>query len=172
MKTIAPLTPQPRRGGSRRDLSPAGERGQVSLPWVVKIGGRLCEDPLVRARLAAACAELGQPLVIVHGGGCAVTELQAAGQPAVGLSGCDGGMVQCELVSGLGAVGIPVHVAPALLTSLLASGYVPVISPVSLGPDGQAVNVNADELACALAAALGAERLLLLSDVPGVRVGG
>jgi acetylglutamate kinase len=180
-------------------------------PWVIKIGGLLCEDRDSRTNLARACASLQHPLVLVHGGGAAVTRLQTllggepqfvegrrvtsvadmalvemvltgsingdlvralqvAGRAALGLSGCDAGLLRCQLVEGLGRVGRPVHVEPQSLHVLLEAGYTPVVSPVSLGPDGEAVNVNADEAACAIAAGLGAARLLLLSDVEGVRV--
>lgn len=186
----------------------AGER-----PWVVKIGGRLCEEPALRARLAAAVAECAAPVVVVHGGGTQISRLQEqlglsprfhegrritgpadllvaemalsgavnkelvralrlAGRPAVGVSGCDGNLVECGLLPDLGLVGFPTLVRVALLEQLLEAGWTPIVSPVSLGPAGEAVNVNADEVACAVAAALGAERLLLLSDVNGVRVDG
>jgi len=99
-----------------------------------------------------------------------VRDLQSEGMAAVGLSGCDGGLLLCRRVDGLGHVGTPDAVEPRLLNALLASGFTPVISPISLGPEGEPVNVNADEVACAIAAAMGADRLLLLSDVEGVRV--
>jgi acetylglutamate kinase len=182
-------------------------------PWVVKSGGRLCDEAAGRKRLARACAELDHPLVLVHGGGAQVSRLQqalglvsrfvegrrittnedlevvemvlsgavnpvlvraltAAGRPAVGLSGCAAGFITCELLPGLGRVGTPAGVRTQALSALLGAGLTPVVSPVSLGPDGEAVNVNADEVAGAVAAALGAERLLLLSDVDGVRMVG
>lgn len=190
-----------------RDTSAAAVR-----PWVVKIGGRLCEQPDDRTHLAQACRNLGRPLVVVHGGGDSVTRLQerlgmaarfeagrrvtsdgemevvemvlsgsvnpalvaalrTTGLKAVGLSGCDAAMVQCRRVANLGRVGVPDRVDASLLELLLAAGFTPVVSPVSLGPEGEALNVNADEAAAAIAAALRAERLLLLSDVDGVRVG-
>jgi acetylglutamate kinase len=101
-----------------------------------------------------------------------VRALAAAGLRAVGLSGCDGSLVRCDIVPDLGRVGTPTVVDVRIVAALLSTGFTPVISPVSLGPDGEAVNVNADEVACALAAAVGAERLLLLSDVSGVMVEG
>ncbi len=101
-----------------------------------------------------------------------VRDLIAAGRRAVGLSGCDGGVVRCSRVEGLGEVGSPEAVETSLLETLLEAGFTPVVAPISLGPSGEAVNVNADEVACAVAAALHAERLLLLSDVPGVIDGG
>jgi acetylglutamate kinase len=181
-------------------------------PWVLKVGGRLCDDPGVRGELAQACAGFTGPLVLVHGGGVVVSELQTRlgvvprfdagrritdakdmplvemalaqvngdlvralvgrGCRAVGLSGCDAGLVRCDHVAALGAVGEPAQVDVTLLKALLAAGLTPVVSPVSLGPEGEPLNVNADELACAVAAALHAARLLLVSDVPGVKVGG
>ncbi len=182
-------------------------------PWVVKIGGRLCEDDTLRPALAVACAQVGVPLILVHGGGAQVTRMQealgqtaqfvdgrrvtdtahmqvvemvlsgsmnkllvralgAAGCRAVGLSGVDADMVRACLLPGLGAVGVPHEVRPELLQTLLQAGYVPVLSPVSLGPSGASVNVNADEFACKVAQAVHAERLLLLSDVPAVQVSG
>jgi acetylglutamate kinase len=99
-----------------------------------------------------------------------VRALQACGLAAVGLSGVDDALVRCTLVPKLGAVGTPHSVQPGLLHSLLALGRLPVVSPISVGPDGAAVNVNADEFAAALAVSLQAERLLLLTDVDAVRL--
>ena len=80
--------------------------------------------------------------------------------------------MRCDLVPDLGRVGTPTLVDVSVVAALLSNRFTPVISPISLGPDGEAVNVNADEVACALAVALRAERLLLLSDVDGVLVQG
>lgn len=97
-----------------------------------------------------------------------------AGRPAVGLSGEDGGLLRALRKDGgrLGEVGSVGSVDPAPVRALLAAGFVPVVSPVSQGPSGEPLNVNADEAAIALAVALRADRLLLLSDVPGVLSGG
>jgi len=99
-----------------------------------------------------------------------VRALGRAGRPALGVSGCDAGMTRCHPAEGLGRVGTPAVVDTHLLTLALDAGLTPVVSPVSLGHDGEAVNVNADDFAAAVAAALRAGRLLLLSDVEGVRV--
>ena len=96
--------------------------------------------------------------------------LTAAGLPAVGLSGRDAGMVRARLEEGLGRVGTPEGVDPAPIRALWSAGLVPVVSPVSAGPAGGSVNVNADEAAVGLARALGARTLVYLSDVDGVRV--
>src|SRR5882672_3419791 len=98
--------------------------------------------------------------------------LSAAGVPAIGLSGRDGGLIRARLEPGLGRVGTPERVDPAPVRMLWAAGFLPVISPVSSGPIGESVNVNADEAALGLAQALNASMLIYLSDVDGVRIGG
>lgn len=103
-----------------------------------------------------------------------VATLRAAGVDAVGLSALDGGTVEVERhddASRLGAVGQVVAVHPQLLETLLAQGRTPVLA--SIGAAGeQLLNVNADDLAAGLAAALRARALLLLSDTPGLRLDG
>jgi acetylglutamate kinase len=105
-----------------------------------------------------------------------VARLLAGGIPAVGLSGVDGGLLQVRPMvhpaGDLGRVGEVVAVEPALLDLLLERGMVPVVSPISLGPDGQSYNVNADHAAMALARALGADSLAFVTNVPGVLVEG
>jgi len=97
--------------------------------------------------------------------------LTGAGVPAVGLSGRDAGLIRARLESGLGRVGTPEAVDPKVVEALFAAGLLPVVSPVSNGPSGEPVNVNADEAAEGLALALHAEKLIYLSDVDGVRTG-
>ncbi|HEY2031849.1 MAG TPA: bifunctional glutamate N-acetyltransferase/amino-acid acetyltransferase ArgJ [Myxococcales bacterium] len=91
---------------------------------------------------------------------------------AVGLSGKDGGLIRArKLVSegrDLGQVGEVTRVNKDFLEMLLAQGYVPIISPVGLGEDGQSYNINADTVAAEVAIALGAQKLIYLSDVPGI----
>ncbi len=103
-----------------------------------------------------------------------VAALLAEGLPAVGLSGEDGALLTATPAAGgrLGRVGEVAAVDVRPVQALLAAGLVPVVSPVSRGSDGEPMNVNADEAAAALAGALGAARLLLVSDVPGVLVEG
>ena len=180
---------------------------------VVKIGGNELDRPDWVAQCAQALKAI-EPLVVVHGGGQAITNLsrklglpvekrdgvrittpevaavvemvlsgpinrqvvtalRAAGLDAVGLSGVDGGLLTARLAPGdLGHVGEITGVRASLLESLLLAGLTPVVAPVA--PDGVGVpfNVNADQAAAAVAAALGAQELLLVSDVPGVQVGG
>ncbi|MCG6923855.1 MAG: acetylglutamate kinase [Acidobacteria bacterium] len=98
--------------------------------------------------------------------------LSAAGTPAVGLSGRDGGMVRARIEQGLGRVGTPEAVDPAPIRALWNAALLPVVSPVASDADGRPVNVNADEAALGLARALGARTLVYLSDVDGVRLDG
>ncbi len=98
-----------------------------------------------------------------------VRALLAAGVDALGLSGVDRGLLRVEpWAANLGRVGRIVAVRVDVLRDLCAMGVVPVISPISLGPDG-AYNVNADHAAGAVAAALGAPRAAFVTNVPGVR---
>src|SRR5918997_3727337 len=82
-------------------------------------------------------------------------ELYAMSIPAVGISGTDGPTFHVEPVPNLGRVGNVVRVEPHLVETLWSGGFVPVIAPVGLGPDG-AYNVNADSAAASLAVGLGA----------------
>lgn len=91
----------------------------------------------------------------------------AVGPRALPLYGDEIGLL-AERQPELGLVGSAVPSAPAAITAALDAGLVPVVSPMAVGP----LNVNADEMAAALAVGLGAEKLLFLTDVPGVFHGG
>ncbi|MDJ0869307.1 MAG: acetylglutamate kinase [Myxococcota bacterium] len=98
--------------------------------------------------------------------------VQRGGGRAVGLTGSDGSMIQVRrrLHEGtdIGRVGEVMQVDPAAIRAVAESGFVPVIAPIGVGDDGLTYNVNADEAAGAIARALGAEKLMLLTDVEGV----
>ena len=100
-----------------------------------------------------------------------VAALISAGADALGISGEDGALVQADLAAAgaLGCVGRVSSVRAELLQRLLGFGMVPVVAPISRGPDGAPLNVNADEVAAAVAVALGARELLFVTDVAGVR---
>jgi acetylglutamate kinase len=98
--------------------------------------------------------------------------LSRAGLPAVGISGRDASLIRAALVPGLGVVGTPERVNVSALEALWAARLVPVISPVSGGPSGEAVNVNADEAAQWIAREIKADTLVFLSDVDGVNLDG
>ena len=183
---------------------------------VVKLGGNELHRPAWLAACARALVRL-DPVVVVHGGGQAVSALsrrlglpvekrdgrrvttpevaevvelvmggpvnrqvvaalRAAGLDAVGLSGVDGGLLTAQPASGgLGHVGDIAEVRVALLESFLLAGLTPVIAPMApeaSGAEGPPLNVNADDAAAAIAGALRAVELLLVSDVSGVEVDG
>ncbi len=180
---------------------------------VLKIGGNELDAPGFLKGLAKFVAKMGEPVVIVHGGGKAIANLQgklglatkkvdglritdessldvaqmvlsgkanklivsallAAGVDAVGLSGIDGGILRCKKkqhpTADLGFVGTIYKVRTDIIQQLAAQGITAVLSPISLGDDGQTYNVNADEAASAVALALNAQILDFISNVPGV----
>jgi acetylglutamate kinase len=100
--------------------------------------------------------------------------LFTAGVDAVGISGEDGALIQADVArgGGMGRIGEVRGVRAELLRGWIAQGLTPVVSPVSRGPDGRPLNVNADDAAAAVAAAMGAGELLFVSNVPGVLRGG
>jgi len=111
-----------------------------------------------------------------------VSWIAQAGGRAVGLSGKDGRMVVAEKVRrttrdpdsniekavDLGFVGEPSDIDRRVIDTVSKAGMIPVIAPIAIGADGETYNVNADTMAGAIAIALGAARLFLLTDVPGV----
>lgn len=102
-----------------------------------------------------------------------VARLNAAGLQAVGLSGADGPLFVVEAVTGpagedLGQVGAVASVNVNVLDDLLARGYTPVVATVGPDPDGRPMNVNADPAAGAIAVALGAAKLVYLTNVEGL----
>lgn len=185
---------------------------------VIKIGGRVQRNERLPGTLARLWSDSPATFCVVHGGGEAVSALQAQlgrrarfvdgrrvtthadievlrmslsgvvnkelvaslsaeGIPAVGVSGEDASLLVARAMNAaaLGLVGEVAEVNDALLRMLLACGYLPVISPVARDGEsaaGGALNVNGDDAAAAIAASLGAEELLLISDVAGVMIGG
>ena len=113
-----------------------------------------------------------------------VRSINLAGGKGVGLSGADAGLIRArklsrtvrdpsseiERVIDLGFVGEPESVNPDVITALTnaSEGFIPVIAPLGVGPDSQSYNINADTAAGAIAQALNAKRLLLMTDVAGV----
>lgn len=104
-----------------------------------------------------------------------VSLIQQAGGQALGLCGLDGGLLQARKLQSpagdLGLVGEISAVKTAVLDDVLSRGYIPVVSTVAQGVDnaaGQTLNINADTAAAQIAAALGAEKLMLMTDVRGI----
>jgi len=103
-----------------------------------------------------------------------VATLRAAGANAVGIAGVDGGVLAVAPhpeAETLGAVGAVANVDTALLETLLEAGAVPVLASIGAS-GGELLNLNADDVAAALAPALGARALVLISDTPGLKLDG
>jgi acetylglutamate kinase len=131
-----------------------------------------------RDGLRVTTPEIAEVVEMVLGGPVnrlLVGALRAAGLDAIGLSGVDGGLLTAKSAAGgLGHVGEITAVRASLLESLLLAGLTPVVSPVAPadGESGVPLNVNADHAAAAVAAALHADELLFVSDIPGVTIDG
>jgi len=99
-----------------------------------------------------------------------VQAINRQGGRAVGLSGKDANLIFCEQTDPeLGLVGTPSRIDPSVINSLFSDGFIPVIAPLGAGDNGETFNINGDTAAGAIAAALKADRLLLLTDVSGVK---
>jgi acetylglutamate kinase len=148
--------------GGGRAVTALLERLGVRSTWV---GGlRVTSDTDLEAVRMALSGSVNKKIV---------RALRDAGVEAVGLSGEDGVLsARVARQGALGRVGEPHEVGVALLETLLAGGLVPVVSPLARGPDGEGLNVNADEAAAVIAAALGADSLVFVTDVPGVLLDG
>ncbi len=111
-----------------------------------------------------------------------VTDINNAGGTAIGLSGKDGNLITAqklrrtkkdpdsniEQILDLGFVGEPTEIDPETLNVLEESDVIPVIAPIGKGVNGETYNINADSVAGAIASALGASKLIMLTDVPGI----
>ena len=101
-----------------------------------------------------------------------VSMVEELGVKAVGLSGKDGKMLQVEKKysegQDIGYVGNITEVNPEILFDLLEKGYLPIVSPIGLGEDFATYNINADDAACAIAKAIGADKLVFLTDIEGL----
>jgi len=110
-----------------------------------------------------------------------VTMISRIGGRAVGLSGKDGDLFEAvkkyrkvrtpeggEEMADIGFVGDISRVNPEIVATVISEGYIPVVAPVAVGQDGQSYNVNADYAAGRLASALGADKLIILTDVEGI----
>ncbi|MCL6584546.1 MAG: acetylglutamate kinase [bacterium] len=111
-----------------------------------------------------------------------ITLINRHGGKAVGLTGKDGGLISAvkkvikkvspetglDEIIDLGHVGEISRVNPEVIINLKQNGFIPVIAPVGVSDDGQTLNINADDMAASLASAIKAEKLILLTDVPGI----
>jgi acetylglutamate kinase len=131
------------------------------------VGGlRVTDDETMDVVEMVLCGQVNRQIVSL---------VQEAGGRAVGLTGADGNMLRVtqrlEDDRDLGRVGRVIGVDAEAITAVAAAGFVPVIAPIGVDDRGLTHNVNADEAAGAIAAALRAEKLILLTDVEGVKDG-
>jgi acetylglutamate kinase len=143
--------------------------GQLSIEPARVEGLRITDDRTMQVVEMVLGGSLNKEIVSLIG---------SHGGRAVGLSGMDDHLVQADrhapvktrdgkLVD-IGRVGSVRQVRPQVLQSLIASGVIPVVAPLAIGPDGRSLNVNADTVAGAIAGALQAEKLILMTDTAGV----
>lgn len=100
-----------------------------------------------------------------------VSGINAAGGRAIGISGKDGALIQAgplDATGQLGFVGKVETINPQILDTLIENGYIPVIAPIGMDDKQQSYNINADLVAASIAVAMNADKLVLLTDVPGL----
>lgn len=182
VKVGGSLVEGPGIGTVARDLVLLGQAGVRAVlvhgggPAISRLSERLGHEPRFVDGLRVSDAATVDAAEMVLSGTLnkrLVGWIAAHGGRAAGISGRDGGMVRVRPhaeAGRLGRVGEVERIDPALLEALLSAGFLPVVSPVAAGPGGVPYNVNADTLAAALAGALGAEKLLVVTDVQGVLV--
>lgn len=147
-------------------------------PQIDRMMRRLSKEPTFVEGIRVTDAETMEIVEMVLGGSVnkeIVSLINRQGGKAVGLTGKDGKLITaCPLQSGsgagteLGQVGQVESVDPHILSSLQEARFIPVISPVGVGRDGNTYNINADLVAGAIAAALKAEKLIILTDIAGI----
>lgn len=150
-------------------------------PVIVHGGGPMINDMLARLGVKsefvngkritdAATVEVVEMVLSGSVNKRIVQAINRQGGRGVGLSGKDAAMIRCIPADpALGFVGEPAEVKPEVLSEMFEAGIIPVIAPLGFGDDGQTFNINGDTAAGAVAAALKADRLLLLTDVAGVK---
>ena len=144
--------------------------GKEISKWVSLLGheSKFVEGLRVTDEVTMEVAEMVLGKVNKH----LVQMVEQLGVKAVGISGKDGATLRCEkkLANGqdIGFVGNIVDVNTNLIDTLINNGFIPVIAPIGLDQDFNAYNINADDAACAVATAIGAEKLAFLTDIEGV----
>ena len=135
---------------------------KLHIPTRFEHGLRVTDAQTLAVVQMVLCGQINQELVALA---------SKMGGHVVGLCGTDGHMVQAHIADDrLGFVGEIDRIDASLVLHLTDLGYLPIIAPLGLGPDGSCLNINADVVASHLAGALNAERLIFLSDVNGVRL--
>jgi acetylglutamate kinase len=154
-------------------------------PVLVHGGGPMIDEWLDRLRIEASFVDglrvTDEPAMevvemILNGkiNKAIVSRMEYLGGAAVGVCGKDAGLFKAKRKTepmDLGLVGEIVHVNPGIVRSLIEGGFIPVVSPISMGEQGETLNINADSAAGALGGALKAHKLVLLTDVEGIYLG-
>lgn len=137
---------------------------RLEIPVVIKEGLRVTTEETLKITQMVLIGQV-QPMI--------TTRFQQEGFSAVGLNASCGQIITGTFLNekNLGSVGEVTEVDTELLTHLLKKDHIPVIAPLGLTENGQWLNINADHIACKVAAELKAEALYLLTDVPGVKNG-
>jgi len=125
----------------------------------------------------SATMEVAQMVLVGKTNKEIVSLISQKGGKAIGICGIDDNMIECDKLTktddgqeiDLGYVGDIVHINPHMLEVLAQNGYIPVVAPIGADKNGQSYNINADTVAGELACALKAEKLILLTDVEGVK---
>jgi acetylglutamate kinase len=144
--------------GGGPEITAMGER--LGLKAEFKNGLRITDDKTMEVVKMVLTGKVNPDIV---------GAINRLGGQAVGMSGEDGPSIIAEpLGPDMGFVGRVTQINREPITALLGRGYIPVIASVGLGYDGHAYNINADTVAAELAVALGAAKMILLTDVPGV----
>ncbi len=135
--------------------------GRLSIPTDFVNGRRITDGATVEVVEMVLSGRINKRIV---------QAINDQGGKAVGLSGKDARLMVCRQADpDLGFVGEPEEVNPEVLRCLAGADFIPVVAPIGSGRNGETFNVNGDTAAGAIAAALKADRLLLLTDVPGVK---
>ena len=144
--------------------------GKAISKWVAKAG----KEPVFVNGLRVTDAETMEIAEMVLGrvNKNLVAMVQELGVPAAGISGKDGGLLQVEKKysdgKDIGFVGDVTKVNPKILYDLIDRDYLPIVAPVGMDENCETYNINADDAACAIARAVGADKLVFLTDVEGL----
>ncbi len=144
--------------GGGKAISAAMERENINVEFIR--GQRVTTDEAMHVVRGVLIGEVNQDLV---------EAMNKQGNMAVGISGADAGVIIAEQLSPeLGRVGAITRINPELIEDLVAADYIPVIASIAMGEDGGCYNINADVAAGHIAAAIGAHKIVFLSDVDGL----
>jgi len=178
LETVTHLTPTVLVHGGGNTVSTIAERLGVPQKFVTSPEGfrsRYTDSDTIQIYTMVMAGKVNKQIVM---------QLMSKKIPAIGLSGLDGGLIQAQrkrrlivkdergrrrIIDG-GFTGLVTHTDGALLRTLTGAGYVPVIAPIAIGEESEALNIDGDRTAAGVATAINAETLLFITDVAGVRL--